>query len=221
MSYAAYIAAGEDPKALLNSTFMKEQTENIFTRFFQHYVSLEVSFERGYWAYQPIGATLDGVGPVADNYYFGTNYTPPTGYKQLNTNRTADAVLSTRVEILDMDPVATWLSIAILIYLCLVALVVAATQRHYVGSLDIKIECMADMLGLVAGSDELLRLVSEKGVQGLRNNRNLHARLQTFHSKDGTLEHMVEVVGPSIEERPYEERERKIGPSYARVQDQS
>jgi Mn2+/Fe2+ NRAMP family transporter len=125
-SYAAYIAVGEDPRAILNRSLLLNQTQRIFTLFFQHFVSLDVDIGQGGWAYQQIGASLDGIGPFADAY-ISSVYTPPTGYRQLNTNRTAGIILPTRIEGLELNPVATWLSIAILVCLCLVGLLVAVT----------------------------------------------------------------------------------------------
>jgi hypothetical protein len=197
MTYAAYMAAGEDPKALLNGTLMLEQTQLIFTRFFQHYVSLNVDLEKGGWAYQPIGASMDDIGPVSEPYIRFSNFTPPTAYKQLNTNRTASAMLSARVEVLEMNAAATWLSIAILIYLCLTALIVAATQRYYLGSLGTQLESMADMLVLIAGSDKLLSLVREKGPDALKK-EDIYTKLDWFRGEDGKLRYAIEIAEPPI-----------------------
>jgi hypothetical protein len=195
MSYAAYVAAGEDPKVLLNRTFLLEQTQRIFTRFFQHYVSSEINHVNGSWAYQPIGATLNDIGPVANAYVSQQDFKSPTGYRQLNTNHTATAILSTHVEILEMDPAATWLSIAILIYLCLVTLVLAATQRYYVGSLGIKVKCIADILALITRSEELMRLIREEGVDALKK-LDIYVKLNPFRGKDGRVYYAIEILDP-------------------------
>ena len=133
MSYAAYIQAGRDSEALLDLDYMLKSTQKIFTLFFQHYVSSTYSLKTGGWAYQPIGENLNGLGAAANGTFsqFNPDGTRAKKFSELpaqNTNRTASATMSTRVEVLHMNPKAVWLCVALLIWLALTTIAVSYTH---------------------------------------------------------------------------------------------
>ena len=158
MSYASYLQVGKNPETLLDETALLEQTQKTFSLFFQHFASSGVSLETGGWVYQPIGSNLDSLPPPAPGFE------PKDGkdrtYRRLNTNRTTEVTVTTNVELLRMNKVATWISLSILVWLTVTTILIAALQRRYFGSVR-KMETVADGLMLVAGSTKLLELVRE------------------------------------------------------------
>lgn len=198
MSYAAYVQAGQDSKALLDLDYMLASTQKIFTLFFQHYVSSTYSLQTGGWAYQPIGANQDGLGAPANGTFpqFNPDGTRAKKVSELpaqNTNRTATATMSTRVEVLHMNPKAVWLCVALLIWLALTTIVVFALQKWFFGDLRRNVESIADVLVLVAGSERLLAAVETYGVKELLKS-NVKTRLGWFRTDDGRMRWGIEIV---------------------------
>lgn len=197
MSYAAYVQADRIPEALLNLDYMLESTQKIFSLFFQHYVSSTYSLKTGGWAYQPIGANQDGLGPANETLpQFNPDGTRAKKVSELpvqNTNRTPSATMSTRVEVLHMNPKTVWLCVALLSWLALTTIVVCALQRRYFGDLRRNVESVADVLVLVAGSERLLAAVEQYGVEGLLKS-DLKTRLGWFRTNDGRMRWGIEIV---------------------------
>jgi len=98
-----------------------------------------------------------------------------------------------------MNPVATWLLIGILIWLTITTLILAAVQRLYLGPMIRNVESIANVLVLVAGSSKLLKLVRERGVEKLTNNRDTYTRLGWFTGEDGQKRWGIEVVDRDAE----------------------
>lgn len=198
MSYASYLHAGRDADALLDYGTLLNQTQHTFSTFFQHYVSSSVSIESGGWAYQPIGAQLIDIGPPAQGF---TPNQKGSGrdYPHLNTDRTANVSVSVRAEVIRMNPVATWLSIGILIWLTTTTLILTVVQRRYLGSMIRNVESIADVLVLIAGSSKLLKLVRERGVEKLKSDRDIYTRLGWFTGEDGRRRWGIEVVERDVE----------------------
>lgn len=200
MTYSMYTLAGKDPKALLDPTTFTTLAEKTYTTFFQHFVSKNLSVETGGWAYQKINASLpSGLGPVVDlvdDYLPGTT---ASSYQDTDpvstTNRTVSAQIAQRVELLTMNAVAVWLSIAIMIWLILTTIVVAILQRRYFGSLVRNVECLGDVLVLIAGSANFLQVVREieSGQLMAGTYEELRTRLGWFVDEDGGLRWGIEM----------------------------
>jgi hypothetical protein len=198
MSYASYIQAHKDATALLDADTLIKQTQNTFTTFFQHYVSTGLSLQPGGWVYQPIGTNLDGVGPampgvvqqMAPN---GKLAVPVSQLPAQNTQRNTTATMTTRVEILRMNPIAFRVCIALLVWLTITTIVVAGLQRWYFGDLKRNIESLADVLVLVSGSEKLLALVRAHNVDELRE-IDIKTRLGWFRDAEGIIRWGIEVV---------------------------
>ena len=112
MTYSMYSMAGKDPTALLDTELFTKLAQKTFTTFFQHFVSNNISFETGGWAYQRINASLpSSLGPAIE---LVNGYLPgdtATEYQDVmhpisHTNRTVTAQISQRVELLQMNAVA-------------------------------------------------------------------------------------------------------------------
>jgi hypothetical protein len=198
MSYASYVRAGRNAESLTDEDTLLRHTQETFATFFRHYVSSSYSFETGGWAYQPVGTNLNDLGAIANGTYaqIAPGGKPAIKFQDLppqNTQRTTSAIMSTRVEVLDMNRNAFWLCLAILIWLSVTVLIIAALHKWDFGKLGHDIESIADTLVLVAGSERLLAAVREKGVQGLMGT-NVKTRLGWFRDKDGRMRRGIEVV---------------------------
>jgi len=202
MSYSMYALANQNPEALLDPRTYLNLTQRVFSTFFQHYVSRNYSYTDGGFAYQKIGSRLADLGMPLENDEAFKTYTDMDNntivsaiYPILNTSRTVDLVVCTRIDVLRMKPVATWLSIGILIWLMVTTLILAAVQRRYLKPLPRNIETLADVLLLIAGSDNFLKLVAERGVEGLMNDQEVLTRLGWFVDSEGKTRWGLEVFG--------------------------
>lgn len=199
MSYAMYTQAESNPTALLNTTTYRTLAEKTFTTFFQHFASNDVSLETGGWVYQTINASLpDTLGPAIQM----VNGLPSDkAAKQQDTNpishanRTVEAHISQRVELLKMNTVAVGLSIGIMGWLILTTIAVAILQKRYFGRLVRNVECLGDVLVLIAGSANFLQVVREiesgRLVSGAYE--ELRTRLGWFVDEDGGLRWGIEM----------------------------
>ncbi|KAF2122407.1 hypothetical protein BDV96DRAFT_594294 [Lophiotrema nucula] len=193
-SYAMYNLVNRDPTALLDQETLLNLTQRTFSTYFQHFVSTGWDVQNGGFAYQRIGEKLDSRAE-APWQYTGPAIKP---YPELNTNRTAVARVSNRIEVLKMNAVATWLSIGILIWLALTTLIIAALQRTYLSSVIRNFESPADLLVAIASSENLLNLVQQHDLRkfdGLRKSRDVEARLGWFRDSTGSKKWGVEIVG--------------------------
>ena len=192
MTYSMYTLANKDPEALLNYTTLVEHADRTFQTFFQHFVINGLSLTEGGLAYQQINdKSLEALGsPVAAN---GSGI-PQATYAKLNTNRTVEATISNRIQVLHMNAVATYLSVAILLWLVGTTAVVTCLQRKYTRSMICDVQLIADVLVLIAASDNFLRLVHERGVD-LKKDTEVKTMLGWFKDRDGVVRWGVEVVG--------------------------
>ncbi|KAJ5735058.1 uncharacterized protein N7483_000183 [Penicillium malachiteum] len=201
MSYSMYMQANKDPTALLNPTRFTTLAEKTFSTFFQHFASNDVSLLTGGWTYQEINASLPTtLGPALVLGEDGLPSDKVTSYQDTmhpisHTNRTVSAEISQRVELLQMNTVAVWLSVSIMIWLIFTTIIVAILQRRYFGSLVRNVECLGDILVLIAGSANFLQVVREiesgKLVEGAYE--NLRTRLGWFVDEDGGLRWGIEM----------------------------
>lgn len=148
MSYANYVLANKNPSALLNSTLLQEYSEKTSQTFFKHFVT------GANWTY-------GGTSSIS-----GAAYEELRGYQQKNEK--FDGVKTERIGFLNMNKVATWVSLTIffLLVIILVVLVVALQIVYYRTSVFRWVECLADVLAMIVGSDELVNWVNDVGVQG-------------------------------------------------------
>ncbi|KAJ5156118.1 hypothetical protein N7492_008921 [Penicillium capsulatum] len=201
MSYSMYAMANKNPAALTDMETFTRLAEKTYTTFFQHFVSKNISTETGGWAYQKINASLPkDLPPIVE---LSNSYTPSmkaSAYQDnmhpiSHTNRTATAHVSQRVELLQMNATAVWLSIGIMGWLIITVTVIALLQRRYFGSLVRNVECLGDVLVLIAGSANFLQVVREiqAGTLLPSEYENLRTRLGWFVDEDGGLRWGIEM----------------------------
>ncbi|KAL0257629.1 hypothetical protein SLS55_006792 [Diplodia seriata] len=193
MTYSMYCIAKRNPETLLDPSIMEEHVKKTFSTFFQYYVRNNLSMMTGGSVYQAINTSLPiETSPVNDS--LTSNGTAAVPRPISSTNRTAIAEVSTRVELLKMNVAAVWLSTSILVWLIATTIIVAALQRRYLKNLDRNIECIGDVLVLVAGSDKLLDLAQKMEPKDLKYQKQTQTRLGWFEDSRGTRRWGIEVV---------------------------
>lgn len=218
MSYAAYAQVGFDPTALLDPNILANTSQKVFSTFFQHFVSNNLSREYGGNVYQPRGMDLK-VNPPMRN--MPTQYTPDGSvapeFQDIvrNTNATTTATITTRVEVLTMNPVAFWLATSILIWLIITIIILASVQRRYYGGMMRNVECIADVLVLIAGSERLLAVIREKGIDTIISEDKIRTRIGWFRDPDGTMRWRIDLV----EDKDVQMQPIRLGSGYAPVSD--
>ncbi|KKY14796.1 hypothetical protein UCDDS831_g07972 [Diplodia seriata] len=126
---------------------------------------------------------------------------PNSTHTVSHTNRTAVATVDRPVELLQMNAIAVWLSIAILIWLIITTIVVVALQRRYLRNLKRNVECIADVLVLIAGSDRLLRLVRGRELDVEWDDAGeIKTKLGWFENGEGQRRWGIEIVDEEREE---------------------
>jgi hypothetical protein len=192
MTYSMYTLANSDPEALLNYTTLASHADRTFQTFFQQFVSSGLSLKTGGYTYQPIhDNSMTDLGRSVDEN--GTLIAEKI-YPDLNTKRTVQGSITQRIRILHMNTTATYLSTAILIWLIFTTFIVVSLQRQCTRFMNRDVQLIADMLVLVAGSDNLLDLVQEMGVN-LKKNNDIQTMLGWFRDRNGEVRWGVEVVG--------------------------
>jgi hypothetical protein len=111
-----------------------------------------------------------------------------------NTSETTTAIMHTQVEMLQMNYVAFWIATSILIWLIITIIILASVQRKYYGGMMRNIECIADMLVLIAGSERLLEVIREKGFDAIVKEDKILTRMGWFRDSDGTMRWRIDLV---------------------------
>ena len=115
MTYSMYNLTNKDSQALLDYATLVARTNHTFQTFFQHFISNGLSLEKRGLGYQKIGDnSTEALGaPVT----WDGRALPQRKYVSRNTNRTVEALASRRIQILHMNAIATYLSVAIISWL--------------------------------------------------------------------------------------------------------
>jgi hypothetical protein len=190
MSYANLFQANMDPLALLDPATLEKYSQRTFQTFFQHFAS------KTKW--------IDGQSMV---------------YKDAPDDRAGEFEVTTtqRIETLTMVASATWLSLAIIFILVIILSICIVTLKivypHSI--MRNNIECIADVLVLIEGSEALLQCAERHDANMLTDN-GLRTRLGWFKDREGVVRYGVEIVdAPGVEwiEKPggIEGQERREG----------
>ena len=189
MTNTMYAMAGKDAEALLDYTTFTVLADRTFQTFFQQFVNSGLSLAEGGFTYQPVNdkSIEDLSRPIdANGTVLSKRETIPT--------RNISASVSTRIRVLHLNTIATYLSTAILVWLTVTTFIIICLQRNYTSSMVRDVQLIADMLVLVAGSDNFLELVEERGI-ALKKDREVQTMLGWFKDKDGEVRWGIEVVG--------------------------
>lgn len=192
MTYSMYALAAKDTQALLNYTTLTRHANRTFQTFFQYFVANGMSLSKGGLVYQSIDdRSLEGLGRPVDVNGIAL---PARQYPVPDTNHTTEAWVSNRIQILHMNPIATYLTLAILVWLIGTTAVVTCLQRRYMSGMVRDVRLIADVLVLLAGSNNFLSLMHEKGIS-LEQDKNVRTMLGWFKDRDGQTRWGIEVVG--------------------------
>jgi len=216
MSYAAYAQVGFDPIALLDPEVLANTSQKVFSTFFQHFVNSNLSRESGGYVYQPRGMELKINSPMDDmpiQYMPGGSIAPKFEDIVRNTSATTTAETSTQVEVLQMNLVAFWIATSILIWLIITIVILGSVQRRYYGGMMRNIECIADVLVLIAGSERLLEVIREKGFDTIVKEDKMLTRMGWSRDVDGTMRWRIDLV----EEKQAQMQPIRLGPGYVPV----
>jgi hypothetical protein len=177
MSYANLHKVGNDPNALLDTALLLDHSEKTFQTFFKHFA---VS---GNWL-------------ASGNIPKSTVFQQKQGLYSSNINGT----VTERIEILSMNETATWLSVAILVVLIviLVVLIVSLQVVYPKNSMQHRVECLADVLAMIASSEELVNMAHETDI-GKMEGSSVQTRLGWFRDKRGDVSWGVEIADGSVE----------------------
>ncbi|KAI1139925.1 hypothetical protein F5Y05DRAFT_336131 [Hypoxylon sp. FL0543] len=184
MTYSMLSLVNYDHDALLDLNTLERTAQQTFTTLFQNFASNNVSFETGGYVFQPLNealpADLDTPRKRAD--------TPPA-------NPTVTLNVSRPVELLQMSKPAAWICMLILAYLIVASVILAIASRRHTKMLLRKIDSIADVAVLMAGSEKLLNLAREKSTKDLKNDHVTKARLGWFTGANGEQRWGIELVG--------------------------
>ncbi|KAF2026691.1 hypothetical protein EK21DRAFT_103043 [Setomelanomma holmii] len=186
--YANYYLANKDPTLLLDPEKLPQYSEKTFQTLFKHFVAT--------------ATTTLGT---------GRTQRAESGRMSYQNSNNGNDTISERVEALTMNETATWLSLAIIFILVVILITVIVAMHTVCPSTLIQhqIECLADVLVMVPGSDELLSMVHEKGVEGMETS-GVKTRLGWFRDRRGLVRWGIKVIGGDVEwvDGPDEEEER-------------
>ncbi|KAF2998237.1 hypothetical protein E8E13_005769 [Curvularia kusanoi] len=174
MSYANLYQANMDPNILLNTDVLMNYTQRTFQTFFQHFASQTKWLDGQMMAYESISG---------------------------DDTKSIEVTLTQRIETMTMVPSATWLSLAIILILIIIlAILVIALKFVYPhDTLRNNIECLADVLTLIQGSDGLLWFAERHDIKTLQES-GMSTKLGWFKDRTGKVRWGVELVdAPGIE----------------------
>ena len=174
MSYSNYILANQDALALLDANTLLNHSQFTFQTFFQHFASQTKWTNGQFMALQQM---------------------------EKDKAQKIQTTVSERIEVLKMISSATWITVVILVLLMVVlgTLMVSLKVFYPPTKLHSNVECLADAMAMVAGSDELLDRVQRYELRELKRSE-LETRLAWFRDRRGHVRWGVEFTdAPGIE----------------------
>lgn len=189
MTNTMYVMANKNAEALLDYTTFVESADRTFQAFFQQFVNSGLSLKQGGFTYQSVDDR--SIEDLSRPIY--TNGTVISKRETVST-QSISASVSTRIRVLHMNVVATYLAIAVLIWLTGTVFVIISLQRKYTSSMIRDVQLIADMLVLIAGSNRFLELLHERGI-ALKKDPDIQTMLGWFKDSDGEVRWGIEVLG--------------------------
>lgn len=168
MSYANYVLANKDPTALLNTSLLLQHSKKTFRIFFKHFVT------SANWMYGG-GCSVSRAAHEYDEAYWLQNENP-------------NDTITERVEVLSTNKVATRMSLSILFLLVMILVIpIVFFQVVYPRTSILRhVECLADVLAVVVGSDEVIKWVHEVCVEVLER-AGVKTQLEWFRDRRGVV----------------------------------
>ena len=161
MSFAMFSLVQRNPQALLDPITLQTVANDVFSTFFQHYATANVTLADGGNVFQSIGATLPfGLPPIVNassDQVNSFNHDPDV---RANTSRTVKAIVNTPVVELVFSPVAANLSLAILAFLAFITVLVYFPYASYFKGLPSDVGTLASVIAFVYDSPRLQEWVA-------------------------------------------------------------
>ncbi|KAI0388910.1 hypothetical protein F5Y17DRAFT_451155 [Xylariaceae sp. FL0594] len=188
MTYSMLSLVNYDHEALLDLDTLRYTAQKTFTALFQNYASTNVSLETGGWVFQTLSEELpdDLDGPTSKTSV-AARATPAGDTSQVVMH------LSNAVEVLKMSTPAAWICLAILAYLIAVGVALTVSSRTYRKMLIRRIDSIADVAVLVAGSNQLLNMARQNIARRLNLSPGVLVWLGWFVDEKGTTRWGLEV----------------------------
>lgn len=164
MSYTSLALAGNNKSALLDPATLGNISSSVFSIFFKNFIQANVTAKNslymdGTWGMQPLGAVLPpDLGPILDS---NPTVSLQNSLQPSSINSTAYAILSTRVEKLYINYTVAIICLGILSFFIMTIVVVIVCRRQYMSVLPRDVDTLGSILGLVYGSERLLKLAGE------------------------------------------------------------
>ncbi|KAI0901387.1 hypothetical protein F4806DRAFT_492275 [Annulohypoxylon nitens] len=195
MTYSMLSLVDYDHEALLDPDTLQSTAQRAFTALFQNYASNNVSYTSGGYVFQSPNEALpsDLDTPVPSNNNKRADASSSDSSITLHVQRP--------VELLKMSKAAAWICMLILGYLIVATVILTVASRRYTRMLLRKIDSIADVIVLMAGSEKLLKGAREKSKAQLKADRVTKAKLGWFTGADGTQRWGIELVGTDDEKK--------------------
>jgi hypothetical protein len=184
MSYATFHLAQKNSTTLLDLARLAALSEKTLQMFFKHFATMDVRI----YTSTPRQAVYDSYqGPVRARF---------------------EGKITQPVKILTLNETTTWLSLTIIIILILIfAVLIVARQIVYPSSsMQHPVECLADVLVMVAGSEEFVEVVRESRI----SHKEMRTKLGWFRDRREMVRWRIEVVGGEVDWVDGSEGEEKV-----------
>jgi hypothetical protein len=216
MSYVSYKRSQQsNPEALIDQETLLKQSKATFSLFFKHFVNSGISSDTGGWASQKFGSRLV-VEPHMEAYYTTTiqnainiplrshsflpNGDPAPHFEDVpphSIDQNGTATLTISVETLSLNKKAFWTATGILASLICIMVAFIILNKSYLGGIIRNVECIADVIVLIAGSERLLALVQENGIETIVKEDKILTKLSWFEDSDGKQRWGIELAESS------------------------
>lgn len=191
MTYSMLTMANNSKSNFSDPDIYISLAQKTFSTFFQHFASSNLTANGdGGWVYQRINATM----PDLDG---GSSETTPKRSTDSTTQVTV--TVDRPVEILRMSAIAVFLSLVILVWLLVTTILIMIVKTRYFSPIIRKINTVADLAILVAGSDHYLALARKRGMDGLQDRKDFQTHLGWFRRANGEVRWGIELVDENVD----------------------
>lgn len=185
MSYTSLAMSGQNKTALLDPETLANVSSSVFSLFFKNFAQATANandalFIDGAWGFQTIGATIPSdlgsvIGSNPPLLLQGSLSPSPTG-----PGATSSGVLSTVVETVDMNHTVAILSLSILSIFIVTMAFLIVYRHQYLKDFPRDMDTIGSVLGLLYGSERLLRLANQSDGNAERGTQREMLKLGWF-----------------------------------------
>lgn len=190
MSYSMLSLANGDHESLLDPETLIDTAQKTFSTLYQHFASFNLSTTDGNFVFQAFDAQLPpDIGVPLNTSNLRRLRRDGDGAESISPPPTAPQTATLRVsqpvELLEMSVPAAWVCMSILICLLIVGLSLAYASRGLGRRVGRRIESIADVAYLTAGSDKLLEMTRTRSPDEMKRDRETKFRLGWFEEEEG------------------------------------